>query len=315
VRIRLNSVIAVAAFVAILVFDLGLAARQGAQGGQAGGAAPQGAQPAGRGGGQGRGRGANANQPPAGPTPRLPNGKPDLSGHWTNPYTPNMAGNKGANALDPMTRMPFDWPRKGEPLPDAKGAMKTFDLPYTELGLQRWKDYDPEKNGDYAGSCLPFGMSRSINSPHGVQIIHTNDAIAFLWEQNTWFHWVPLDPNFKWPADLPRSWNGVSTGRWDGDTLIIETSGFNGYTKLDTNGHPHSKDAKFTNTFVRKDSRTIEHTFTVHDPKMYTRDWMNVRTWTIKPANDVIMEYSCEENNISLQDGTITKWNYPETVD
>ncbi len=223
-----------------------------------------------------------------------------------------MAGARGANALDPMTRMPFDWPHKGEPLPDAKGAAKTYDLPYTEWGLKEWKSYDPEKNGDYAGSCLPFGMARSINSPHGVQILQTNDATAFLWEQNTWFHWVPTDPNFKWPADLPQAWNGVSVGHWDGDTLVVETSGFNGYTRLDTNGHPHSAEAKFINTFTRTDSRTIQHTFTVHDPKAYTHDWMNVRTWIQKPANDVIMEYSCEENNLGLEDGTIVKWKYPK---
>jgi len=248
--------------------------------------------------------------------PRLANGKPDLSGHWANPYTPNMA----AGVADPATKMPLDFPHKGEALPDAKGARKTYDLPYTDLGLKEWKAYDPEKNGDYAGTCLPFGMSRSINSPHGVQIIHSsdtsshNEALAFLWEQNTWFHWISLDPNFKWPADLPPSWNGVSTGHWDGDTLVVVTKGFNGYTKLDTNGHPHSKDAVFTNTFLRTDSRTIQHTYTVHDPKMYTQDWMNVRTWRIKDYPDVIMEYSCEENNISLQDGTITRWKYPETV-
>jgi hypothetical protein len=309
---------AVAAFVAVLSFDLGLAARQAGQVGQAGPAAdPAGGRGAGaRGGGRGAGggRGGAANQPPAGPTPRLPNGKPDLSGHWANPYTPNMAGVRGANVLDPMTKMPFDWPHKGEPLPDAKGAAKTFDLPFTDLGLKEWKAYDPATNGDYAGSCLPFGMSRSIGSPHGVQIIHSNDALAFLWEQNTWFHWVPLDPNFKWPADLPPSWNGVSSGHWDGDTLVVVTKGFNGYTKLDTNGHPHSKEAVFTNTFLRTDSRTIQHTYTVHDPKMYTQDWMNSRVWRIKDYPDVIMEYSCEENNISLTDGTITKWKYPETV-
>jgi hypothetical protein len=312
VRIRWNAFMAVAALVAILSFDLALAARQAGQG-QAGGAAAQGqAAPGQRGGGRGGQRGANL--PPAGPAPRLPNGKPDLSGHWNNPYTPDMA--RGMSALDPETRMPLQFEHKGEKLADAKGnPNKTFDLPYTEWGLQQWKDYDPEKNGDYAGSCYPFGMSRSLNSPHGVQVIHSNDALAFLWEQNTWFHWVPLDPNFKWPKDLPASWNGISTGHWDGDTLVVVTSGFNGYTRLDTNGHPHSKDAVFTNTFLRTDSRTIQHTFTVHDPKAFTHDWMNVRMWTLKPATDVIMEYSCEENNISLQDGTITRWHYPDKVD
>jgi len=300
---------AVTAFVAVLTFDLGLAARQAGQG-QPGAAAPAG-QRGGGGGGRGGGRGAAANLPPAGPAPRLPNGKPDLSGHWANPYTPDMA--RGMSAVDPMTRMPLQFEHKGEKLADVKGnPNKTFDLPYTAWGLKEWKAYDPETNGDYAGSCLPFGMARSLNSPHGVQVIHSNDALAFLWEQNTWFHWISLDPNFKWPKDLPPSWNGVSTAHWDGDTLVVETTGFNGYTRLDTNGHPHSKDAKFINTFLRKDSRSIEHTFTVHDPKAYTVDWMNVRTWNLKPATDVIMEYSCEENNISLQDGTITKWHYPD---
>ena len=294
---RWNSVLFVAAVAAVLLLNLGVAAQEAGQ--QGGGRSPQ--------------RGANL--PPAGPTPRLSDGKPDFSGHWNNPYTPNMAGPKGASALDPTTRLPFDWPHKGEPLLDAKGQPKTYDLPYTEWGLKQWKEYDPEKNGDYAGSCLPFGMSRNINSPHGVQIVHSNGAFAFLFEQNTWFHWISLDPNFKWPADLPPSWTGVSTAHWDGDTLVIETTGFNGYTRLDTIGHPHSKDMKFINTFTRTDSRTILHTVTVHDPKAYTHDWMNVRTWTLKPANDVIMEYSCEENNVSLQHGTITKWKYPETVD
>ncbi|MBI4473262.1 MAG: hypothetical protein HY646_11385 [Acidobacteria bacterium] len=315
-RSRLNVIVAAAVVFAILCLDLALAARQAAQGGQpAGGAVgAQAGQQGGRGGGgRGGGRGAQANLPPAGPVPRLSNGKPDLSGLWANPYTPNMAGNKGANALDPKTRQPLTWPRQGEPLPDAKGSPnKTFDLPFTEWGLAEWKAYDAEKNGDYAGSCLPFGMSRSINSPHGTQIIHHVDALAFLFEQNTWFHWVPTDPNFKWPVDLPPNWTGVSVGRWDGDTLIIETTGFNGYTRLDTNGHPHSSEVKMINTFTRTDSRTMTHTVTIHDPKTYTQDWMNVRTWRIKPYPDVIMEYSCEENNLGLEDGTITRWKYPE---
>ena len=265
----------------------------------------------------GGGRQGGAPQAPAGPAPRLANGKPDLSGLWANPYTPNMA----QRAVDPKTREPLKFARQGEPIPGAKAPAsgnqaRTFDLPYTELGLQRWRDYDPVNDGDYAGNCLPFGLPRSINSPHGTQIIHHPDALAFLFEQNTWHHWVPLKEDFKWPADLPPWWNGQSKGRWDGDTLIIETTNFNGYTKLDTSGHPHSSALKVTQTFTRKDANSMEHTFTVHDPKMYTQDWMNVRTWRLKPANDVLMEYSCDENNLhGLIEGSIKLWKVPETVD
>ena len=116
--------------------------------------------------------------------------------------------------------------------------------------------------------------------------------------------------------DLPPTWNGHSTGRWDGDTLVIETTGFNGYTRLDTAGHPHSKQLTLINRFTRVDARTLLHSVTVHDPKTYTRDWMNVRTWRIKPATDVIMEYSCEENNLdNLFSGAIKVWKPPEDED
>ncbi|HWG31679.1 MAG TPA: hypothetical protein VN676_14075 [Steroidobacteraceae bacterium] len=253
---------------------------------------------------------------PAGPAPRLHNGKPDLSGHWANPYTPNMA-EKGT-VLDPNTRQPLKL--SGAVLPDAKpavvgGGQRTFDLPYTAWGLKHWKAYDPVHDGDYAGSCLPFGMSRNINSPHGLQIVQNDDAVALLFEQNTWFHWIPTN-GMKWPADLPPSWNGVSTGHWEGDTLVIETSGFNGYTRLDTAGHPHSKQLELINTFKRIDAHTIEHTVTVHDPKAYTQDWMNVRTWHLRPATDVIMEYSCEENNLdNMMSGAIKVWHPPQDED
>jgi hypothetical protein len=258
-----------------------------------------------------RGR-AGAPATPPGPAPRMSNGKPDLSGLWADPYTPNMA----ARAVDPMTKQPLKFARQGEALTDAIDPKRTFDLPYTVWGLKKWKEYDPVGKGDYAGNCLPFGMSRNINAPHGLQIIQNPEALAFLFEQNTWFHWVPTSGTFTWPADLPEAWNGISVGHWDGDTLIIETKGFNGYTRLDTNGHPHSHEMVMTNTFLRTDSNTMQHTVRVHDPKTYTQDWMNVRTWRIKPYPDVIMEYSCEENNLqNLFDGAIKVWKAPEDDD
>ena len=158
---------------------------------------------------------ASATKQPAGPAPRLPGGKPDLSGHWANPYTPNMAA-KGT-VLDPATRKPLNL--AGTEIAGAKpaamegGGKRTLDLPYTPWGLERWKSYDPVNDGDYAGSCLPFGMSRNINSPHGLQIVQNDAAIALLFEQNTWFHWIPTN-GAKWPVDRPFHDGGISAGHF-----------------------------------------------------------------------------------------------------
>ena len=74
--------------------------------------------------------------------------------------------------------------------------------------------------------------------------------------------------------------------------------------------------SRLINTFTRTDAATMQHTVTVHDPKTYTQDWMNVRTWRVKPYPDVIMEYSCEENNLqNLFDGAIKVWKAPEDDD
>src|SRR5258708_11662849 len=105
--------------------------------------------------------GSKAN-PPKGPTPRLASGKPDFSGVW---QTPRMAD---------VTK----------DMPCCKGVK---ELPYTAWGKQQWESYDAEK-GDYAGSCLPFGLLRSVGGPHPAQIFQNDKYVAFLYEQNSWFH-------------------------------------------------------------------------------------------------------------------------------
>src|SRR5256885_2060787 len=121
------------------------------------------------------------------------------------PQTP-AAGARGAAAAAPAggAQAPAGQPATGAAAQRGGGrgrGGRTFDLPYTEKGLKEWVAYDPVKNGDYTGNCLPFGMSRNINSPHGVQLVHSNDALAMLWEQNTWFTFIPTSPGWKWPAD------------------------------------------------------------------------------------------------------------------
>ncbi len=223
-----------------------------------------------------------------GPPPRLPNGKPSFAGIWS------------TTRRSDITQRLNNHPTGHVP-----------ELPYTAWGKREWDNYDPVKNGDYAGSCLPFGFPRSVYGPHPTQIIQDNDYIVFLFEQNTMFHIVPTDGR-GFTADLPPSWYGESTGRWDGDTLVIETRNLNGYIKMDTAGHPLSDQAKLTQTYRRPSFGIIEHTMTVDDPKTYTRPFTLTNRWPMEPWGTVVMEYSCMEGNIdNLLTGTIVPWKPP----
>ena len=238
--------------------------------------------------------------------PRRADGKPDLSGVWMPPYVPDMTLNRRDQqgyAEAPFS--PGDTPQARQALA-AKGNKS--DLPFTPAGLANWASYDPA-TGDYTGSCFPFGLQRSMNAPYPFQIMQDEHTVALLFEVNNWHHVIPLTREFpKQMADNP-IWYGYSIGRWDGDTLVVETRGFNGYTRLDTVGHPHSDALHLTQTFRRIDAKSIAYTVTVDDPKFYTKPWTNERTFRLN--NGPLMEYSCEENNRGYWEGRIKGWAPP----
>ena len=223
---------------------------------------------------------------PTGPAPRTPAGRPDFSGVWEHPYVPDMSR---TNPRNPAVQ---------------KGP---GDLPYTDAGRENVAAYDPAKNGDYTGMCMPFGLMRSMNSPYPIQIMQNDRYVAFLFEQSTWFHVVPFKPEHS--KDPNPTWFGESIARWDGDTLVVDTTGFNGFTRLDTRGDPHSDKLHLVQTFRMLDAGHIAYTVTVDDPVYYAKPWTNERTFTL--SNDSLLEYSCEENNRSLWEGRIKIWVPP----
>jgi hypothetical protein len=211
--------------------------------------------------------------------PRMPNGKPNLQGVWDHPYVPDMSKDR---------------------LPDQKGA---GELPYTSWGGDNFKNYDVAKY-DYTGHCLPFGLIRSVNvGGYPIQIMQNEDYIALLFEQNTWFHVVYM--NRDHPKDLQPTWFGNSVGRWEGDTLVVDTIGFNGKTRLDTIGHPHSDQLHLTQRFTLTDAQHIAYQIIVDDPKTYTKPWKNERIFTRMKPGEELIEYSCEENNRDFTQGHI----------
>ena len=156
---------------------------------------------------------------------------------------------------------------------------------------------------DYTGHCLPQGMTRSMNSPFPIEIIQAPKRVAILFEAWNVFHVVPTDGR-GFPKNIEPTWIGTSIGHWEGDTLVVETKGFNGKTNLDTVGHPHSDQLRLTQRFTRSDEQHIAYEVTIDDPVTYTRPWKNARTFTLRPDWE-IMEYSCMENNKDLLEGHI----------
>jgi hypothetical protein len=228
------------------------------------------------------------------PAPRLPNGKPDFSGVWARP---------GAQDLTVTVTNANGTSVRGEPNP----------LPFTTWGQAQWDNYDPVKNGDYAGSCMPFGWIRSF-TPHPMQILQNNDYVSFLFEQSTMFQAVNTEgmPHRK---DWPPTWFGDARGKWDGDALVIDVVNLNGLAKLGTIGHPMSDQAHLTMTFKRPDMGHIQFNWVLNDPKTYTRPISNDRVFALTPDVE-LMEYSCMEGNLqSLIDGVITPWVGPKDQD
>lgn len=219
--------------------------------------------------------GRTAYKPPEGPAPKTPWGKPDLNGVWQRPYVPDIERGIGP-------------------------------LPFTEWGKAQWASYKPEE-GDYTGSCLPFGHVRSMNSPDPIQILQTPTHMAFLYEQNSWFKVLPIDG--RPAAKKVPTWFGDSVGHWDGDTLVVDTTNFNGLTRLDTVGHPHSDQLHVTERFTRTDAGHLAYQMTIDDPKTYTKPLTSNRTFTLRTDWE-ILEYSCEENNKGLIEGRIKTPKY-----
>lgn len=205
--------------------------------------------------------------------PRMPDGKPDLSGVWERPPVLDM-GKNGPNQH--VT---------------------------AEISLTPWGKANMGEKFDSTGHCLPLGYVRNINSPFPIEIEQRPDRVVLLYEVNNTFHIIFTDGRGH-PTDLDPTWAGHSIGKWEGDTLTVDTIGFNEKTMLDTFGHPHSSALHVIEHFTRTDANHIAYDITIEDPKAYTKPWKNVRTFTLQPDWE-LMEYACEENNRDLNEGHI----------
>jgi hypothetical protein len=203
------------------------------------------------------------------PAPRTSDGKPDITGLWKpgNGYVGNIA--KDIKPED----VPF------QPWADAL---------YKERRANNSKD-------DPTASCIVGGVPRSDVVPYPLKIVQVPGMIAILYEAVHSYRQIFTDGR-PLPDDPNPTWFGYSTGKWDGDSFVVQTAGFNDKGWLDNNGKPATELLRVTERFRRKDFGHMDIQITIDDPKAYTRPW-NVTIPLTLQADDELMEYICDENN------------------
>jgi hypothetical protein len=219
-------------------------------------------------------RGADGKPNLSAPAPRSPDGHPDFSGVWesgTNKYILNIAAD-----------------------------LKPEDVPF-----QPWaKALVAERaDGSHSGedpfaNCLPQGVPRVNASPPPWKVIQRPDLVAILYESASTWRQIFLDGR-ELGKDFNPAFLGYSTGKWEGDTLVVDTRGFNGKTWLDQTGKPTSEALHVTERFRRTDFGHLEIQITIDDPNVYTRPW-TVRQQARLTMNTDVFENACE-NNLDLQ--------------
>jgi hypothetical protein len=213
---------------------------------------------------------AQASGKTTGAIPRQPDGKTDLTGFWS------LAG----------LRIGHD----GEKEDEAR-------IPYTPEGLAAYKNHDDKD--DPLAYCLPAGVPRILHSPGPMKIMQSSDHIAMLFELTRIWRLIPTDGRPHHP-DVEDTFMGDSVGRWEGDTLVIDTVGFNDRTWLDSAGHQHTSQMRVTERITRTAINNLHYEVTVHDPKFYSKPW--TRTGDLKPQAATeglpeMLEYFCTDNN------------------
>jgi hypothetical protein len=135
--------------------------------------------------------------------------------------------------------------------------------------------------------------------PYPYKIIQNPGLVIILFEAFATFRQIFTDGR-SLPVDPNPSWMGYSVGKWEGDTLVVETAGFNDNTWLDTGGHPHSDALHVTERYHRRDFGHIDLQITINDPKTYTKPWTVSYPIQLLPDTE-LLEYVCNENNKDIQ--------------
>jgi hypothetical protein len=248
-----------------------------------------------------------------GPVPRTPDGKPDLTGLWEIARGGGRGGGgRGAGggqrgappaaAPAPPAAAPATPPAPSTP-PLATffnlGAGIQGGLPFQPWAEALMKKRMADKMKDNPDAhCLPIGLTQLHLHPQPRKIIQTPRVTVIMYESNGGLRQIFTDGRPLPNNDPQPWWYGYSIGRWEGDTLVVETTGFRDDVWLDVNGSPLTTAGKLTERFRRVNYGNLEIDITVDDPKAYTKPW-TVRVNQRIMLNTDLIEFICNENEKS----------------
>jgi hypothetical protein len=201
----------------------------------------------------------------AAPTPKTSEGKPDLTGIWV-----VASGKYLANIAVDGVEVPFR--------PEAAALYK--------------KRRETNSLGRPTERCLPHSVPDAALVGYPFKIIQTPAQLVILFEPFIDYRQIFTDGRTL-PKDPQPTWMGYSVGKWEENTLVVDSSGFNDQTWLDDGGHPHSDALHVIERFRRIDFGHMELGITIDDPKMYTKPWTVTVPYNLVPDTELI-EYVCE---------------------
>lgn len=201
------------------------------------------------------------------PAPRTADGRIDLNGLW--------------NAID------------GRFLTNI-GRRAGIEVPFQPWAAQLFKERQDNQGRDRpSGFCLPKTIPDAMLVPnYPWKVIQTPGLTAILFENFSQYRQIFTDGR-SYPAEMQPTWFGYSLGKWEGDTFVVEATGFNDRSWLDDGGHPRTEAMKTTERFRRKDFGHLEVDFTFDDAKAYTKPWSVTVPFILLPDTDII-ENVCE---------------------
>jgi hypothetical protein len=216
------------------------------------------------------------------PAPRV-NGKPDLSGIWQAEAEPRGPGLYGLGE-SPNSKY----------FRDILADFKPGEEPLTPAGAALLRQHSQPGAFNPSLNCLPDGVPHADLLPEPFKIIQISGEILMLYEVETIFRQVFTDGRAQLTDPSP-TWLGYSVGHWEGDTMVIDTLGFNDSSWLDARGHGHTEEMRVEERFHRRDFGHLDVTVTITDPKIFTKPVTINFVERLLPDTDVF-EHVCSED-------------------